>query len=103
VLPALIGRSLKGRDHLVEQGGRLDFRNGRWEWIAADSFAQGGPPLALRKGRWKWITTGHGTGKLYDLAQDPAETKDLASQRPTVARELAAFLKQLRDQGRSRR
>lgn len=102
VLPALVGRSLKGRDHLVEQGGLLDFHNGRWEWVATDSSEQGGP-LALRKGRWKWITTGRGTGKLYDLERDPAETKDIASQRTAVARELAGFLKQLRDQGRSRR
>jgi hypothetical protein len=71
VLPALLGDSPAGRDHLVIQGTR---------------------ELALRDGRWKLIPPGHGevkdgldaikqtrlevgpAGLLFDLAADPGET-----------------------------
>src|SRR4029453_7235906 len=74
-LPALLGETKQGRDHLIEQGG----------------------PLALRKGRWKLVTRPNaqrpaGRFELYDLKADPSEATNVASQQPDVVRELAALL-----------
>ena len=85
VLPALLGEQPAARDHLVEQGGSL----------------------ALRKGKWKLVTRPNaprpaGRAELYDLPADPAEQKNLAAEHPEVVRELTAFLQELRSRGRSR-
>ncbi|MCX6635768.1 MAG: sulfatase-like hydrolase/transferase, partial [Acidobacteria bacterium] len=92
LLPALLGDSAQGRDHLVE------YANG----------------LAIRKGPWKLIPTKGPEGKagrqnallrepeLYNLAADPGETKNLAAERADVAKELTALLEQVRTAGRSR-
>ena len=85
VLPALVGERPTARDHLIEQGG----------------------PLALRKGKWKLVTRPNaqrpaGRTELYDLSADPAERTNLAGEHPHVVRELTAFLEELRSRGRSR-
>ena len=60
VLPALLGeKGAKGRDELVLQN-------------------NGQAPLALRSGAWKLIHRPTGKPELYNLADDPAEKKDLA-------------------------
>jgi arylsulfatase A-like enzyme len=43
---------------------------------------------AARVGHWKWIESPRG-GELYDLAADPGETRNLASERPTDFQRLA--------------
>ena len=93
VLPALLGESTTGRDHVVIQGTR---------------------GLALREGRWKLIPPGHGeikdgldaihqtreeagsTGLLFDLAADPAERNDLAAREPARVAAMAKRLEQVR-------
>ena len=93
VLPALLGESTTGRDHVVVQGTR---------------------DLALREGRWKLIPPGHGeikdgldairqtreeagpTGLLFDLSADPAERNDLAAREPERVAALAKRLEQVR-------
>lgn len=81
VLPALLGESKEGRDHLVEH--------------ARD--------LALRKGPWKFIPArGKGPGELFNLADDLGESKNLAAQKPELAGELSALLEKLRADGRTR-
>lgn len=65
VLDALLGKSKQGREELVEQGG--------------------GVTTALRQGPWKFIPTRNAkqpAGALYNLADDPAETRDLAPDHP---------------------
>jgi arylsulfatase A-like enzyme len=93
VLPALLGESTTGRDHVVVQGTR---------------------DLALREGRWKLIPPGHGeikdgldaihqtrekagpSGLLFDLAADPAERNDLAAREPARVAAMAKRLEQVR-------
>jgi len=61
--------------------------------------------LALRCGRWKYIshvdlTTGkEAKRELFDLADDPRETKDLIELKPDLAERLARHLNRLRQVG----
>ena len=50
---------------------------------------------AMRKGDWKVVYTpqplGSGEWQLFDLAQDPAEARDLADSEPEKLKELTAL------------
>lgn len=99
LLGALLGKSSQGRDHVIVQG----FRD-----------------LALREGSWKFIPPGnrdvrdgldamypvrtqvHPPGLLYNLAKDPAETRDLAADEPARVEAMARRLDELVQSGRSR-
>jgi arylsulfatase A-like enzyme len=102
VLPAILGEKHDKplRDHLVMQ-------------------TNGTNMLAIRKGPWKCIPGrpggGNGKGKgpaagkgaaagpqLYNLADDLAETKNVAADHPEIVKELTALLEDLRAKGRSR-
>ncbi len=57
-----------------------------------------GEKLAIRRGHWKYIEGGEEPSReLYDLAADPRERRNLASQDPARADELAAALHAWRD------
>ncbi|HPT25944.1 MAG TPA: sulfatase [Bryobacteraceae bacterium] len=57
------------------------------------------PASAIRVGGWKLIEYFEGPKlELYDLASDPSESRDLASVRPDIARDLAARLKAWREE-----
>jgi arylsulfatase A-like enzyme len=51
---------------------------------------------ALRDGRQKLVATSTGERLLYDLAEDPAESRDLAGERPDEVARLAARLEAVR-------
>jgi arylsulfatase A-like enzyme len=85
VLPALLGEAKMGRRVLVENGNGL--RVGPWKFI--QGAAQGKMKTAA-------------PAQLYNLADDPAETTNLAARDPERVREMAAQLQQIRDRGRSR-
>lgn len=76
---ALLGEpGAKGRDHLVQQdnnGNSLGFREGSWKLVRGKA---GG-----KKG---------GGDKLFDLAEDPAEQRNLAGQKPGVCDRLGERL-----------
>ncbi|MEA3213677.1 MAG: hypothetical protein QOE70_6734 [Chthoniobacter sp.] len=70
-------------------------------------------PFAVRQGPWKLITGAAGYGgqekagpaagpQLVNLADDPAETKNLAAERPEIVRQLTELLNQQRERGRTR-
>ncbi len=87
VLPALMGQSDHGRDVLIEADvwQRTAIRHGQWKLLDLDK------PGA---------TTQSSSGKnceLYDLVADPAETMNLAAQRPQVVEELWEMLQQVRN------
>jgi arylsulfatase A-like enzyme len=90
VMPALLGQSKKGREHLLEHSGMVAIRKGPWKLIPA----RPQPPNAKRQ-------IG-GPVELYNLAQDAGETKNVAAENPEIVRELSAMLDKQRASGRSR-
>lgn len=96
-LDALLGEDKVGRPHLVhESKGRHSLRVGPWKFIppgqTRDSLNPG-PPLKIAK-----------PGALYNLADDPAETVDLAAQESprleAMAKKLSEIIKTPGDAGR---
>ncbi len=97
VLPALLGKeNAKGRGHLIQQPNR-------------------GPTLALRIGDWKVLSyanakpikaltyeKGEGRYELYNLADDPGETKNLATERPKRLQKMLSKLEAIKAAGHSR-
>jgi arylsulfatase A-like enzyme len=89
VLPALLGQSPKGREHLVLQNN--------------NAF-----PLALREGDWVLIEAGgRRTGgatahELYNLATDLAQTNNLAARQPEKEKAMAARLEEIRAKKQTR-
>lgn len=95
VLKALLGRSRRGRAHLVQQAGALSLRRGHWKYIEP---SQGAKRFALTN-----TESGNAPeGQLFRLDRDPGETTDVSGKHPKVKRELAALLQKIRDAGRSR-
>jgi len=95
ILPALLGESKTGRDHIVEHAGALSLIKGQWKYIEPSK----GPKIN------KNTNTEMGNDpqpQLYNLADDIGEKRNLADQNPKKVEELADFLKKIRDQGRSR-
>jgi arylsulfatase A-like enzyme len=108
MLDALLGRTERGRDHLVEDT-KLMVTTG------ASVASSGSRVLALREGNWKFVrasvppTAFHGNtigtqtvDQLYDLANDPGERTDLAARLPKRTRAMAARLRRVEQAGRSR-
>ena len=90
LLAALTGQSGSGRDHVVEHAGGLALRRGNWKYIEP------------RQGPKRSANTNTELGndpnpQLYDLAQDPGETNNVAAQHPEKVRELEALLRQIRE------
>ena len=95
VIDALLGRSARGREHLVEQAGALSLRKGQWKYIQPGE----GPRRSLETA----IELGNDPGgQLYDLAADPGETRNLAGAHPGRVKEMSTLLDSIRTAGRSR-
>ena len=93
ILPALLGETQRGRDHLVEHAGILSLIKGNWKYIEPGK----GPKLVAG------IESGHDTQpQLYDLKKDLGEKNNVAAEHPEVVKELAALLKKFKDYGRTR-
>jgi len=83
ILPALLGESKTGRETLVEHAAGLALRKGTWKYI---------PPRGDGKGKAK----GPAGPELFDLSSDLGETKNLAREKPELAKEMDDLLNQLR-------
>jgi arylsulfatase A-like enzyme/Flp pilus assembly protein TadD len=87
--PPLAGAS--GRDLGPELRGSARRAEGVYlETLATQLDFGWSPLLALRTDRWKLVRAPR--PELYDVAQDPGETRDLAAARPELVRELDAQL-----------
>jgi arylsulfatase A-like enzyme len=96
VLPALLGTSATGRDHLVEHAGVLSLRQGPWKLIEA-----GNGPRVLANTNTE---TGQADAlQLYNLDEDLGETKTVAAQHPDRVREMHGLLDSIRRGARSSR
>ncbi|MBA4030521.1 MAG: arylsulfatase [Planctomyces sp.] len=89
VLPALLGQSPQGRETLVEHAGVLSLRQGTWKMIEPG------------KGPKVFAQTNTETGqlpqpRLFNLEEDPGETKDVAEELPEKVKELEEMLKGIR-------
>lgn len=79
----LLGQNETGRPHLLHEAGQIALRIGQWKYI---------PPAKVREdlGPWKTATI-DAPGALYDLKADPAETRNLALQRPEELQQAKAL------------
>lgn len=107
LLPVLEGKATdQVRPYLLTQafGGAktLSIRRGDWKYLdhrgsGGNRYDTGGlKPFALPE------TDTDAPGQLYDLANDPGETRNLYSSEPGIVNELRALLEQTRISGRSR-
>ncbi len=96
ILDALFGKSGTGRDHLVEQAGTLSIIKGDWKYIE--------PSQGARMNTNTNTETGNDPApQLYDLRTDIGEKQNVAGLHPQKVEELAAALRRIREQTRSRK
>lgn len=99
ILPELLGekrlRPLREAMVLHSADGVFAVRQGPWKWIEGRPHPDAKPAEGdSRKAEHKQ--------QLYNLREDPEETKDLLSRHPEQAKRLAEILKKYREQGYSR-
>lgn len=98
LLPALLGNSDQGRDHIVQQSpGGLSIRKGKWKLIPAGTEPSGWAD-AKHNARENPISTPMWPegDVLYNLEEDLDETRNLAENHPEVVRELTELLEGIR-------
>jgi arylsulfatase A-like enzyme len=93
VLPALLGDTTTGRDHVVLHASGTALRQGSWIFL---------PPGRTREGLGPWEQTQiPEPGFLFDLEADPGEQGNVAAGHPEKAREMSALLERIRGAGRT--
>ena len=98
LLPAFLGDSEKpARDAMIVHSadGVFAIRQGPWKWI------EGVPVDEINPGSRK-AHHDEFHAQLYNLHDDPAETKDVSAEHPEVVKELTALLNRYRNGGYSR-
>jgi len=99
ILPAILGQAgtAPARSDLIVHSadGVFALRQGPWKWI------EGVPVDDIKPGVRK-VRAAEFRAQLYNLQDDPAETRDVSAEHPEVAQKLAALLDRYRDGGYSR-
>jgi len=95
ILPALLGDSRTGRDHLVEHARTLSLIKGPWKYIEPSD----GPRMQVQTNTELGLDR---APQLYNLAEDLGERRNVAAQHPEKVAELSDLLKKIRQAGRSR-
>jgi arylsulfatase A-like enzyme len=96
ILPAILGGKVSRPDMIVHSAdGVFAIRRGPWKWI------EGVPVDEIKPGARKARAEEY-RAQLYNVQDDPAETKDVSATHPEVVKELAALLNRYRDGGYSR-
>ncbi|MGC9326525.1 MAG: sulfatase family protein [Candidatus Hinthialibacter sp.] len=96
ILPALVGKSPQGRDHLVEHARVFSIIQGDWKYIEPGK----GPKISKNTNIELGVDL---KPQLYNLKMDLAETKNLAEANPAKVKELSTLLNRIRKEGHSRR
>ncbi|MBN2328398.1 MAG: arylsulfatase, partial [Candidatus Omnitrophica bacterium] len=96
ILPALLGKSHQGRDHLVEHARVLSIIQRDWKYIEPGK----GPKISQNTNIELGIDQ---NPQLYNLKTDLAETQNLAEAHPAKLEELSTLLGRIKKEGRSRR
>lgn len=78
---ALLGGGSGGRDWLFEDHPKGGYTGGSWT----------GPWWGVRTARWHLVKIGSRKPKLFDLAADPWETRNVRAERPGVVRKLRSL------------
>lgn len=88
-LDALLGKSDTGRDHIVQHANGVALRVGDWKYI---------PPGGTRDqlGPWRQAKFDE-PGALFNLAEDPGETNNLADKHPERLREMRILQQRIRE------
>ncbi len=89
VLPALLGSSQKGRDHIVEHAGSLSIRKDEWKYITPNKGAKYNKATGTELGN-------DPQPQLYNLKEDIGEQRNLADKYPDIVKELSDYLQKLR-------
>ena len=90
VLPALLGESSKGRDHVVEHSGVLAIREGPWKLVPEQGAAKRAPKAKSAR------------AEVYNLSEDLGETMSLADSEPAKTQAMSKRLQNIRQNDRSR-
>lgn len=94
ILPALLGDSEVGRDHIVEHAGQIALREGNWKLIP--------PRRGAKVSAYTNVELGNDPKpQLFDLSEDIGETKDVAGENKKRVAEMTAHLNSLRGDGKS--
>ncbi|MBT3377528.1 MAG: arylsulfatase [Lentisphaerae bacterium] len=97
-LPAFLGKGIApAREDMIvhSSDGVFAIRRGPWKWI------EGVPAAGVKRGALKIRAAEH-KPQLYNLVEDPAETRDVSADHPKVAAGLKALLGRYRRGGYSR-
>lgn len=95
ILPALLGTSKQGRDHVLIHAGNVAIRSGDWKFIP--------PNRGQRRNANTNSDLGNDpAGQLYNLAEDGGEKNNLAAEHPEKVAELTTRLVQLKADAASR-
>lgn len=95
ILPALLGQSPAGRDHLVEHAGSLSVIEGDWKYIEPSKGAKFNAATNTELGN-------DPKPQLYNLKTDIGEKNNVASDNPDKVQHLADLLTKIRSSPRSR-
>ncbi len=88
-MEALIGKSLKGREWMMEESYSYSARWGDWKYIAPVSKDKVIPGWMANKGVESGLER---IPQLFDLAKDPGETTNLAENMPDIAAKMQDYL-----------
>lgn len=90
---AFTGKSKTGREMLIQQGGALSIRKGKWKYIEPNKGAAVAKLTNIELGNLK-------SPQLYDLSIDLGEKNNLAEKYPMIVEELSRLLKDIKNESK---
>ena len=96
VMDAMLGKTEKGRDHLIEHARTLSLIKGNWKIIEPRTGAKKNANTNTELG-------GEPKSALYDLDNDLGEKNNIADKHPEIVKEMTALLNKIKTDGRSRK